>query len=61
MLGTAAGIVGYYVNQFKWGDGSIDSFAECAAVNPVMESYPEQCHANGRTFVNTELHLKQSQ
>lgn len=32
---------------------SIDSFEECtAAGNPVMESYPEQCAANGTTFSN---------
>ena len=30
----------------------IDSFEECvAAGNPVMESYPQQCSANGQTFV----------
>lgn len=30
----------------------IGSFAECAAAgNPVMESYPRQCRANGVTFV----------
>lgn len=30
----------------------ISSFAECAAAgNPVMESYPRQCRADGRTFV----------
>lgn len=33
----------------------INSFAECvAAGNPVMESYPEQCAAGGRTFSNPE-------
>lgn len=31
----------------------ITNFAECAAAgNPIMESYPEQCAANGQTFVN---------
>ena len=31
----------------------ITSFDECvAAGNPVMESYPEQCRADGKTFVN---------
>lgn len=30
----------------------ISNFEECAkAGNPVMESYPEQCRANGQTFV----------
>lgn len=32
---------------------SIRNFQECAAAgNPIMESYPEQCAANGQTFVN---------
>lgn len=32
---------------------SINSFEECvAAGNPVMESYPEQCAAGGKTFTN---------
>lgn len=30
----------------------ISNFEECAAAgNPIMESYPEQCSANGQTFV----------
>jgi hypothetical protein len=30
----------------------ITNFEECAAAgNPVMESYPRQCRANGQTFV----------
>ena len=34
---------------------SISSYAECvAAGNPIMESYPEQCRADGRTFTNTD-------
>lgn len=34
------------------GCQDINSFEECvAAGNPVMESYPPQCRANGRTFV----------
>lgn len=33
----------------------ITNFDECvAAGNPVMESYPEQCAAQGKTFVNTD-------
>jgi hypothetical protein len=32
---------------------NITNFEECkAAGNPIMESYPEQCAANGKTFVN---------
>lgn len=31
----------------------ITSFEECvAAGNPIMETYPEQCRADGQTFVN---------
>lgn len=30
---------------------SIDSFEDCAAAgNPIMESYPARCSANGQTF-----------
>lgn len=33
-------------------DSTISSFEECvAAGNPVMESYPRQCIANGVTYV----------
>lgn len=33
----------------------INSYAECvAAGNPVMESYPEQCRADGKTFTNPD-------
>lgn len=52
------GVVG--VGFYSWRSGSekeksISSFAECvAAGNPVMESFPEQCAANGQTFTNTE-------
>jgi hypothetical protein len=31
----------------------ISSFEDCKnAGNPIMESFPEQCSANGRTFMN---------
>lgn len=44
----AAGLMLYRFLQEK----QIDSFEECAkAGNPVMESYPAQCRANGKTFV----------
>lgn len=33
---------------------SISNFQECKdAGYPIAESYPEQCSANGQTFVNT--------
>lgn len=48
------GGVGYFVwnrqSQNKKPD-NITNFEQCAAAgNPVMESYPEQCSANGKTF-----------
>lgn len=65
LLIVIAGIVvgtGYYVWQNRNIDtalntvdtkAQITNFDECvAAGNPVMESYPEQCAANGQTFVN---------
>ena len=40
-------------NKFQEQNTPIDSFESCAAAgNPVLESYPEQCIANGETFVN---------
>lgn len=48
------------VGAYAWWTGnkkeeSISSFAECvAAGNPVMESYPEQCAANGQTWTNPD-------
>lgn len=36
-------------------ESSINSFAECVADGrPIMESYPEQCAANGRVFSNPD-------
>ncbi len=33
----------------------VTDFASCAAAgNPIMESYPEQCHYNGTTYTNTD-------
>lgn len=38
----------------------ISSFEECvAAGNPIMESYPEQCAANGKTFANPNQKVEQ--
>src|SRR3989344_2847577 len=38
---------------FNWQKvRAINSFEECAARgNPIMESYPRQCRAGGKTFV----------
>jgi hypothetical protein len=53
---------GYYLYTQAQKDKSIDSFAECvAAGNPIAESYPEQCIADGRNFVNPDQSLEQPQ
>ena len=42
---------GLIVPDDKDGDSAITNFEECAASgNPIMESYPRQCRANGQTF-----------
>lgn len=39
----------------KANEASINSFAECVADGrPIMESYPEQCAANGKVFSNPD-------
>ena len=41
----------FWTNQNNTDD-NINSFDECVAVGyPVMESYPEQCNADGKHFV----------
>lgn len=45
-------IIGLYLWQNRQERNSINSFEDCAAAgNPIMESYPEQCAANGKTFM----------
>lgn len=52
LLGILCAVVGQYVYRMKYP--TVDSYAECKAAGyPIMESYPEQCSANGQTFVNT--------
>jgi hypothetical protein len=47
-------VTGYFILRDNFGGGTINSFDDCkAAGNPIMESFPEQCSAGGRTFVNT--------
>lgn len=56
---VAAGLYAWKLGNDK--ENSITSFAECvAAGNPVMESYPEQCAANGDTFTNPDQQPQQS-
>ncbi len=52
----AAGFYAWWSGENK--ERSINSFQECvAAGNPIMESYPEQCSANGQTFTNPDQAL----
>lgn len=44
----------YFADEKGCGckNSEIDNFEECAAAgNPIMESYPRQCRAGGKTFV----------
>lgn len=56
LLIIVSGMLVYYV-YFRDDQGAVEtptvnSFEECvAAGNPVMESYPRQCSADGKTFV----------
>ena len=44
----------FYVKQNQNKVQAINNFEDCvAAGNPIMESYPEQCAANGQTFTRT--------
>lgn len=50
---VGAGFYAWKLGRDK--QASINSFAECvAAGNPVMESYPEQCMANGQSWSNPD-------
>lgn len=54
--------VGFFVWQMgKDKESQISNFDECvAAGNPVMESFPEKCTANGQTFTNSEEQIIQN-
>lgn len=46
--------VGWYAWQSNKSAITIDTFEACAAAgNPVMETYPEQCSAGGKTFTKS--------
>lgn len=52
LLGAAWLFVSYMPGTIMDGSAAITNFDECAAAgNPVMESYPRQCMANGQNFV----------
>jgi hypothetical protein len=68
ILVAAMLLVALVVSIFVWNNGkteapgapnnTINSFADCvAAGNPVMESYPEQCAANGKTYTNPDQQI----
>ena len=45
-------IIAILLTRRQFRPKQITNFAECAAAgNPVMESYPRQCRANNKTFV----------
>lgn len=53
VLVAIVGVAIYAWRMDKNKKDVINTFASCvAAGNPVMESYPEQCAANGQTFTN---------
>ena len=56
ILAVAVGVNSYLksgkTSVLPKGSTQITSFEECAkAGNPILESYPRQCKANGKTFV----------
>ncbi len=56
VLGLIGG-VGYYVYQ-RQNKSMITTVEECtAAGNPIMESYPEQCSVDGKTYTNPNQQL----
>lgn len=45
----------FFATGEKSPSNNVTDFASCAAAgNPIMESYPEQCHHNGTTYTNTD-------
>ncbi len=47
-------LAGWRIVSLQINDKNIQNFDDCVKTgHPVLESYPEQCIANGRTFVNT--------
>jgi hypothetical protein len=53
LLGTIGLLFWIGIQQKGKSTAGVDSFDKCvAAGNPVMESYPEQCSVNGKTYTN---------
>ncbi|MFA5134873.1 MAG: hypothetical protein WC505_03750 [Patescibacteria group bacterium] len=61
VLMTAAALYYQYCQDDAQGSVAvISSFEDCAAAgNPVMESYPRQCVAGGRTFTESPANANQ--
>jgi len=56
----AAGATGYYFGAKQAAVQGINSYDECVAGYPVMDSYPEQCRTpDGRNFTNTARVVEQ--
>ena len=53
LIGLVAMLIGFaVVGIVKRQQTTITSFDECVeAGNPIMESYPERCYAEGKSFV----------
>jgi hypothetical protein len=48
------GAGGWFIwNKYQSTNVTVDSYETCAAAgNPILETYPEQCVANGKTYTN---------
>lgn len=53
IISTIIGLVLILISKNNQVNQQINSFAECVKAGyPILESYPEQCIANGKTFKN---------
>lgn len=51
----------YLLKETDSNPSQINSFAECVdAGNPIAESYPEQCFADGKSFFNPSQSVDKS-
>jgi hypothetical protein len=61
LLVTVVGIIGWFIVSGQRTTQSVETFEECvAAGNPVMKSYPEQCFANGKLYINEKQTLEEA-
>jgi hypothetical protein len=53
IIGLIVTVAIFLGHTWQKANPDIDSYAACAAAgNPVLQTYPEQCVANGKTFTN---------